>query len=89
MTRRARTNPIQKNSNGATGINDSGLASQRDDFSEYAHCLVGERLEVLGIDAGSSLRGHLGRTEVGKIADQSKSARHEDRPIGVNAVETP
>ena len=43
---------------GAVGVDGGGFAAQGSDFAEDTNGLVGEGLEVLGVDAGSGFGGH-------------------------------
>lgn len=47
---------------GAVGVDGGGFAAQGGDFAEDADGLVGEGLEVFGVDAGGGFGGH-GRGE--------------------------
>lgn len=43
---------------GAIGVDGGGLAAEGGDFAEEADGLVGEGVEVLGVDAGGCFGGH-------------------------------
>lgn len=43
---------------GAVGVDGGGLAAEGGDFAEEADGLVGEGVEVLGVDAGGRFGGH-------------------------------
>lgn len=49
---------VQVDGDGAVGVEGGGLAAQGGDFAEEADGLVGEGVEVLGVDAGGCFGGH-------------------------------
>jgi len=49
---------VQVDVHGAIGVEGGGLAAEGGDFSEDAHGLVGEGVEILGVDTGSCFGGH-------------------------------